>query len=105
MVPRTTTYREYKRRKAAKESSKAARPLQAGQTQLDSKRSGSQPFAEQIITLEDDEDQEMDQDSDRFKHTEPQSEASTAKEDIVFQHYEPNERAHAIPDSDDVEMT
>ena len=105
MVPRTTTYREYKRKKAANESSKGTRNLQAGQTQLDSKRPGSNPFTEQIITLDDDEDQEMDQDSDRINLTEPKSEASKASGDIVFQHYEPNGRTHARPESEDVEMT
>ena len=99
------TYREYKKKRAAKESAKSSRALQAGQTLLDGGRPRSASIADQIIKVDDDEDEEMRIDSEKIEHVEPPAEVPRAEIDFVFRHYEPNGRSRAIPDSEDVEMS
>ncbi|KAL9102973.1 MAG: hypothetical protein Q9163_001926 [Psora crenata] len=106
IVPKTTTYREYKSRKARANEESA--PLQNGQTTLDAsgpihQRSAS--MEESIPNATDDSprpprtDEEKERPSQR-NSTQPRTSNGT---ELIFEHYEPN-RSVRRDESGDVEM-
>ena len=92
VIPRTTTYREYKAKKASKAPTHLSQPLQNGQTTLDGARSLPQrpvPMADAARTTMDDgnmSDGTIDEPS--VAQTQPVRVNGSAG--LVFEHYEPN---------------
>ena len=103
VVPRTTTYREFKAKKAR--APQVVVPLQNGQTTLDARR----PLAERPATGVDPQANGMDDDNmsdgtiDAQTVEEGSSELPKTNGGLIFEHYEPN--GNIRPDqSEDVEM-
>ncbi|KAL2039876.1 hypothetical protein N7G274_007279 [Stereocaulon virgatum] len=89
VIPRTTTYREYKAKKASKAPTHLSQPLQNGQTTLDGARSLPQrpgPTAETAIDDGNMSDGTIDEPS--VAQTRPARVNGSAE--LVFEHYEPN---------------
>ena len=105
VVPRTVTFRQYKDKKAAKEASKAARPLPTGQTTLDGKHPGSSHIAGRnntSNTMADDSTVSPEEGSLPNELPQPTN-GVPANVDLVFEHYEPNGNVKH-DESGDVEM-
>ena len=105
VVPRTVTFRQYKDKKAAKEASKAMRPLPTGQTTLDGKHPGSSHITEcnnSSNTIADDRTVSPEEGSHPAESPRPTN-GVPANVDLVFEHYEPNGNTKH-DESDDVEM-
>ena len=107
VIPRTTTYREYKAKKASKVATQGPQPLQNGQTTID----GSRPLPQRPVHIPNAHRNTMD---DANMSDATIDEAPTAQNrhesvkvngnaGLVFEHYEPNGTSRR-DGSGDVEM-
>jgi hypothetical protein len=106
VIPQTTTYREYKARRANK-ATKVPQPLQNGQTTLDASRSlPDRPHEHSDPQKGHSEDAHMSEgtvDDQAAAAQRPES-AKANGDGLVFEHYEPN--GTSKPDSSgDLEMS
>ena len=106
VIPRTTTYREYKEKKA-----KAARwsePLPNGQTTLDVRHSLPTRPAGPVITSQegmmDERNASPNETVDEQDPEEFQARPPTSNGQLVFEHYEPPNGSARRDESGDVEM-
>ncbi|KAK3174565.1 hypothetical protein OEA41_001811 [Lepraria neglecta] len=105
VIPRTTTYREYKAKKASKATTQGPPSLQNGQTTLD----GSRPLPQRPAQMADPQRATMDDgnmsdgtiDEPSVAQTQPARVNGNAG--LVFEHYEPNGTTRR-DESGDVEM-
>ncbi|KAL2051659.1 hypothetical protein ABVK25_008073 [Lepraria finkii] len=105
VIPRTTTYREYKTKKASKATTQGPPLLQNGQTTLD----GSHPLLQRPAQMADPQRAAMDDgnmsdgtiDEPSVAQTQPARVNGNAG--LVFEHYEPNGTTRQN-ESGDVEM-
>ena len=105
MIPRTSSFREYKTRKASK-TTQGNQPLQNGQTTLDAPRSLPQrPIAPNEQNGGPVDDGKMsDRTISEADPDESRAPAPNTNGGLVFEHYEPN-GAHRRDESGDVEMS
>ena len=107
VIPRTTTYREYKAKKASKAATQGPQPLQNGQTTID----GSRPLPQRPIQIPNAhrnaaEDANMSDgtiDENPTTQTRQESVRVNGNAGLVFEHYEPNGTSRR-DESGDVEM-
>ena len=100
LIPKTTTYGEYKTRKLAKVRQASA--LQNGQTTLDGKRPQPQQVFE--TTTAPVQDQETDDKNQAAPSDAGVGDASQNGQHFVFEHYQGPNGAARRDDSGDVEM-
>ena len=112
VIPRTTTWREHKAKKAresGESSARRSRPLAAGQTTLDGTDPHPDPdpaMGEGITEVDEDGTLSPEDHASRPVIEQPASGsgAPNGNADLVFEHYAPN--GDSKPEgSDDVEMT
>ncbi len=106
VIPRTTTYREYKEKKS--KAARGSEPLPNGQTTLDLRHGLPTRPAGPIITSREEvmeprnisPDETIDEQGPDETHVRP----PTANGQLVFEHYEPPNGSARRDDSGDVEM-
>ena len=106
VIPRTTTYKEYKEKKA--KAARGSEPLPNGQTRLDVSHGLPTRPAGPIITSQEDmrdrnrlsTDGTIDEQGPDKSHARP----PTANGQLVFEHYEPPNGTARRDESGDVEM-
>ena len=106
MIPRTSTFKEYKAKRASK-AAKGNQPLQNGQTTLDAPRTLPQrPIApkEQPNGGAEDDGKMSDSTISEADPEESRAPAPNTNGGLVFEHYEPN-GSHRRDESGDVEMS
>lgn len=106
VIPQTTTFREYKAKRASK-GTKVPQPLQNGQTTLDGSRKLPQrplePAEPQLDATEDANMSEGTVDEQSTEMQRPGSSKTNGNAGLVFEHYEPNGNTKR-DGTEDVEM-
>ena len=104
VIPRTTTYREYKAKKASKAATQVPQPLQNGQTTIDGSRLLPQrPVHAHRNTVDDANMSDATIDEAPTAQTRHESVKVNGNAGLVFEHYEPNGTSRR-DESGDVEM-